>query len=230
LRRARDEADVLTRSERASASHPLRLVAQNLVCQRGGRIVFRDVSFSLEAGEALVVTGPNGAGKSSLLRQLAGLVDVAAGQLRLEGGVPDADIAEQAHYIGHLDALKAAMSVRETADFWAGFLGGTEADVERAFEVFDLGALRDLPVAYLSAGQRRRLTLARLLIAPRALWLLDEPSVALDAASLARLVGAMEIHLESGGLIVAATHQPLGFAQSRSLDLVSVRTVVEVQA
>ena len=102
--------------------------------------------------------------------------------------------------------------------------------MEHAFRVFDLGALLDLPVAYLSAGQRRRLALSRLLIAPRALWLLDEPSVALDAASLERLVGAMEVHLEGGGLIVAATHQPLGFAQSRSLDLVSVRTVVEVQA
>lgn len=227
MRRGRDEADVLTKSE---GQFPLRLVARDLTCQRGGRIVFRDVSFSLDAGEVLVVTGPNGAGKSSLLRQLAGLVDVAAGRIFLEGGQTDATLAEQAHYIGHLDALKAAMSVRETAEFWAGFLGGTQENIDRAFEVFDVAPLRDLPVAYLSAGQRRRLTLSRLLIAPRALWLLDEPSVALDAASLERLVSAMEAHLAGGGLIVAATHQPLGFVRSRSLDLVSVRAVMEIGA
>ena len=226
MRQGRGEADVLTRSEGQSASLPLRLVAQDLACQRGGRIVFRDVSFSLDAGEALVVTGPNGAGKSSLLRQLAGLVDVAGGTLVLEGGLSEASTAEQAHYIGHLDALKAAMTVRETAEFWSGFLGGSQARIDRAFDVFDLVALSDLPVAYLSAGQRRRLTLARLLIAPRSLWLLDEPSVALDAASLARLVSAMEAHLAEGGLIVAATHQPLGFVRSRSLDLLSVRISV----
>lgn len=220
MRRGRGGADVLTKSE---GQFPLRLVVQDLACQRGGRIVFRDVSFSLDAGEALVVTGPNGAGKSSLLRQLAGLVDIAVGRLFLEGGQTDVTLAEQAHYIGHLDALKAAMSVRETAEFWAGFLGGSQENIDQAFEVFDLAALCDLPVAYLSAGQRRRLTLSRLLIAPRALWLLDEPSVALDAASLARLVSAMEAHLAGGGLIVAATHQPLGFVRSRALDLVSVR-------
>lgn len=224
MRQEKDEAGVLMRFEKASASYSIRLVAQDLTCQRGGRIVFRNVFFALEAGEALVVTGPNGAGKSSLLRQLAGLVDVAGGELFLEGGLPDANIAEQAHYIGHLDALKAAMSVRETAEFWAEFLGGSEKTIDQALDAFDLVALSDLPVAYLSAGQRRRLTLSRLLIARRALWLLDEPNMALDAASLARLVSIMEAHLEGGGLIVAAMHQSLGLGQSRSLELAGMRT------
>lgn len=192
----------------------MRLVARDLACIRGGRVVFEGLSFAVGSGEALVVTGPNGAGKSSLLRQIAGLVEIAGGSLALEGGEAEAALWEQAHYIGHLDALKSAMSVRETADFWSGFLGGVADHIEAAFEVFDLQGLADLPVAYLSAGQRRRLALSRLLIAPRPLWLLDEPSVALDAASLARLVAAMERHMESGGLIVAATHQDLGLAGS----------------
>lgn len=204
----------------------LRLVARDLACVRGGRVVFEGLSFAIAGGEALVVTGPNGAGKSSLLRQIAGLVDIAGGSLALDGGEAEATLSEQAHYIGHLDALKSAMSVRETADFWAGFLGGTERNIDDAFDVFDLAPLADLPVAYLSAGQRRRLALSRLVIAPRPIWLLDEPSVALDRASLARLVAAMERHLESGGLIVAATHQDLGLVRTTSLDLAVTRLQV----
>jgi heme exporter protein A len=199
----------------------LRLSAENLVCIRGGRIVFEELSFSVAGGEALVVTGPNGAGKSSLIRQIAGLVEVTEGKLALDGGETDAPLSEQAHYVGHLDALKASMSVRETASFWADFLGG--GDVRAALDAFDLGALADLPVAYLSAGQRRRLALSRLLVAPRPLWLLDEPSVALDAASLARLVAAIDAHLARGGIVVAATHQPLGLGRNVPLDLTSVR-------
>jgi heme exporter protein A len=201
----------------------LRLTARDLACIRGGRVVFENLSFTATGGEALVVTGPNGAGKSSLLRQIAGLVDIAGGTLSLEGGAADAMLAEQAHYVGHLDALKSAMSVYETARFWSDFLNGARADIDAAFEVFDLAGLADLPVAYLSAGQRRRLALSRLLIAPRVLWLLDEPSVALDAASLARLVAAMEHHLVGGGLIVAATHHDLGLASVATLDLSPAR-------
>jgi heme exporter protein A len=199
----------------------LRLVAERLVCIRGGRVVFEGLSFSVAGGEALVVTGPNGAGKSSLIRQIAGLVEVTEGKLALDGGETDAVLSEQAHYIGHLDALKPSMSVRETAAFWADFFEG--GNVGEALEAFDLAALADLPVAYLSAGQRRRLALSRLLVAPRPLWLLDEPSVALDAASLARLVALMEAHLARGGIVVAATHQPLGLARTTALDLTSVR-------
>lgn len=200
-------------------SDRLRLTASDLACIRGGRIVFEGLNFTAASGAALVVTGPNGAGKSSLLRQIAGLVDIAAGALLLEGGSDEATPGEQAHYIGHLDALKGAMSVTDTVDFWSAFLGGDDDGIDEAFDTFDLYGLADMPVAYLSAGQRRRLALARLLIAPRPLWLLDEPSVALDAASLARLVAAMERHLARGGLIIAATHQELGLAGALTLDL-----------
>jgi heme exporter protein A len=195
------------------------LAAAALSCVRGGRLVFENLSFEIASGAALVVTGPNGAGKSSLLRQIAGLVDIASGRLALQGGDPDATLCEQAHYIGHLDALKSAMSVCETARFWSSFLGGVPQDIARSLAAFDLDVLADLPVAYLSAGQRRRLALSRLLIAPRPLWLLDEPSVGLDRASLARLIGVMEQHLSSGGIIVAATHQDLGLAGAASLEL-----------
>ena len=195
------------------------LCATGLACQRGGRTVFRDVGFSLQSGEVLIVTGPNGAGKSSLLRLLAGLVEVANGSLKLEGGAEDASLGEQAHYIGHLDALKPAMSVRQTLAFWSDFLGGDASDTDRALEAFDLAGLIDLPVAYLSAGQRRRLSLSRLLVAPRPLWLLDEPGVALDAASLARLVRVIEAHQAQGGIVIATTHQALDLVRSKTLEL-----------
>jgi heme exporter protein A len=222
LHPARDGADGLTKSEAHFQFARLRLSATGLTCQRGGRTVFRNVEFDLQSGEALVVTGPNGAGKSSLLRLLAGLVEVANGSLKLEGGAEDMSLGEQAHYIGHLDALKAAMSVRRTLEFWSDFFGGDAAQVDHALEVFDLINLIDLPVAYLSAGQRRRLSLSRLLVAPRPLWLLDEPSVALDAASLTRLVGVIEVHQRQGGMIIATTHQPLNFARSKTLELGSL--------
>jgi heme exporter protein A len=201
----------------STKSDGLRLVAESLACERGGRLVFDRLSFEVKGGEALVVTGPNGAGKSSLLRQIAGLVDIAAGRLALEGADPELGLPEQVHYVGHLDALKPSMSVRETALFWSSFLGS--GDVAPALEKLDLARLAELPVAYLSAGQKRRLALSRLLVAPRPVWLLDEPTVALDRASVARLVALMEAHLRGGGLIVAATHQDLGLAPIRSLDL-----------
>jgi heme exporter protein A len=182
-------------------------------------MVLRDLSFEVKSGEALTVTGPNGAGKSSLLRLIAGLVDASGGVLKLEGEWADVRLAEQAHYIGHLDALKPAMTVRDTLNFWSNLLGGAVHETEEAVAAFDLARLIDLPVAYLSAGQKRRLSLARLLVAARPLWLLDEPSVALDAASFARLSHAMGSHLERGGLIIAATHQALGIANSLQLDL-----------
>ena len=186
---------------------------------RGGRLVFEGLSFAVAGGEALVLTGANGAGKSSLLRQIAGLLELARGRIVLAGGDPERGLGEQAHYVGHLDALKPAMSVIETLRFWGDFLGGGEDGAVRALDALALGALADLPAAYLSAGQRRRLSLARLLVAPRPLWLLDEPTVALDAASVARLLGLMTAHLAAGGLIVAATHLDLGLSPAKVLRL-----------
>lgn len=219
MRRARDGAGGLTKSELHNAFPAMRLLADGLACQRGGRIVFRGLDIMLQGGEALIVTGPNGAGKSSLLRMLAGLVDLAQGSLTFEGGESEKALGEQTHYVGHLDALKAAMSVRQTIQFWSDFLGGVERDIEHVLAAFDLSELVNLPVAYLSAGQRRRLSLSRLLVAPRPLWLLDEPSVALDAVNLARLVSVMEVHLMRGGMIIAATHQTLGLMNSKMLEL-----------
>ncbi|MDX5364935.1 MAG: heme ABC exporter ATP-binding protein CcmA [Alphaproteobacteria bacterium] len=198
----------------------LRLAARDLTCIRGGRLVFEGLSFEVRAGEALVLTGPNGAGKSSLLRQIAGLLEIEQGEIALAGGDPELGISEKAHYAGHLDGLKPSMSAIETLRFWAAYLGGgDDAFVERALEAMALAPLADLPVAYLSAGQKRRLSLARLAVCPRPLWLLDEPSVALDAASVGRLRGFMAAHLAQGGIIVAATHLDLGLANARELRL-----------
>jgi heme exporter protein A len=200
----------------------MQLSADNLACSRGGREVFRGLSFSLPGGEALLVTGRNGAGKSTLLRVIAGLVHLGSGRLALDGGDPEAAIGEQSHYLGHQDALKPALTVTENLQFWAAFLdgGGDGVDaVEPALEAVDLSRLADLPAAYLSAGQRRRLSLARLIAVKRPLWLLDEPTSALDIASQARLAELMRSHLTGGGMIVAATHGAIGLERARELKL-----------
>jgi heme exporter protein A len=198
---------------------PMRLTADSLTCVRGGRTVFAGLSFAVAAGEALLLTGRNGAGKSSLLRQIAGLVPVGAGRLALAGGDPEATIAEQAHYIGHHDALKSSLSVSENLSFWTEYLGGERGGVRAALDAVGLAPLAGLPAAYLSAGQRRRLSIARLVAVERPLWLLDEPTSALDAESQARLAGLMRGHLAKGGLIVAATHGPIGIDAVRELRL-----------
>jgi heme exporter protein A len=199
-------------------AHGLRLSGSDLTCRRGGREVFRDLSFAVASGEALLLTGRNGAGKSSLLRMVAGLLRIAGGRLDLVGGAPDAEIAEQAHYLGHLDAFKPALSVEENLAFWTGYLGG-ESKPSQALHAVGLGSLAGLPAGYLSAGQRRRLSLARLLAVARPLWLLDEPTSALDATAQAMLHDLMHAHLAAGGLIIAATHQPLGLKDARELRL-----------
>ena len=197
----------------------MQLKGDNLVCSRGGREVFSSLNFSLSGGEALVVTGRNGAGKSSLLRMIVGLVRLAAGRLELEGGEPDATIAEQAHYLGHQDAVKPSLTVGENLKFWAHYLGSSERPIEPALEAVDLAPLADLPAAYLSAGQRRRLSIARLAAVPRSLWLLDEPTSALDVPSQNRLADLMRGHLAGGGMIVAAAHGPIGLERARELKM-----------
>jgi heme exporter protein A len=196
----------------------MQLKGSDLACRRGGRDVFAGIGFSLSGGGALLVTGPNGAGKSSLLRMIAGLLRLAAGHLTLEGGESDAGIGEQAHYLGHQDAVKPALSVRENLEFWARYFGN-DADIEPALEAIDLAPLASLPAAYLSAGQRRRLSIARLIAIKRPIWLLDEPTSALDAPSQARLAELMRGHLSSGGMIVAAAHGPIGLERARELTL-----------
>jgi heme exporter protein A len=198
---------------------PMRVTAVELACHRGGRDVFTGLSFTVGAGDALTITGRNGAGKSSLLRLIAGLIRPAGGRLRLEGGDPELSIAEQAHYLGHQDALKPSLSVAENLEFWAAFLGGGSSKVHEALEAFGLGGISALPAAYLSAGQRRRLSIARLLAVNRPIWLLDEPTSTLDAVAQDRLGDVMRSHLAQGGLILAATHASLGFVGAQELRL-----------
>lgn len=188
----------------------MRLTAQGLKCVRGGRNIFSDLDFAVPAGQALAVTGINGAGKSSLLRIMAGLLPAADGVIRLEGGEPELALAEQAHYLGHRDALKPALTVLENLDFWREFLGGEAIDGSASLETVGLGHAAHLPAAFLSAGQRRRLSLARLIAVNRPVWLLDEPTSALDTSGQAMVASLMSAHLRSGGIILAATHGPLG--------------------
>jgi heme exporter protein A len=197
----------------------MRLTAVDLHCHRGGRDVFTGVSFAVSSGEALTVSGRNGAGKSSLLRTIAGLLHHAQGSITLDGGDPELSVGEQAHYLGHQDAMKPSLSVAENVRFWARFFGAPSDDVSEPLAEVGLDALAALPAAYLSAGQRRRLSIARLLAAKRPIWLLDEPTSALDAAAQTRLAELMRAHLGGGGLIVAAIHGPIGLDKALELRL-----------
>jgi heme exporter protein A len=197
----------------------VRISATDLGCVRGSREIFRNVNFSLASGQALAVVGPNGAGKSSLLRLVAGLLRLESGRLELEGGDAELTIPEQAHYLGHQDAHKPSLSVAENLTFWAGYLGHGHAALTEALDAVGLGPIRDLPAGYLSAGQRRRLSIARLVAVPRPIWLLDEAAAALDHAAQTRLIELMRGHLTGGGLILAATHAPLGLDGAQELRL-----------
>jgi heme exporter protein A len=188
----------------------MRLAASRLSVERGGRFVFSNLSFAIEGGQSLVVTGRNGAGKSTLLRALAGLLPLSQGDISLTPA-NDESLAERMHFVGHADALKAALTVTENLSFYAALLESGRGGMApgAALQAFDLGPIADLPAAYLSAGQRRRAALARLLVARRPVWLLDEPLTALDAAAQGIVTRIMRAHLAAGGVIVAATHTAL---------------------
>jgi heme exporter protein A len=199
-------------------------LGEDLACERGERLVFAGLSFSLAPGEALILTGPNGSGKSSLLRLMAGLLKPAAGNLSWGGQAlseePEAH-RRRLHYLGHQEAVKTVLTVAENLSFWAALKGGEEGGPHliEALERFGLAALAEVPARYLSAGQRRRLALARLLAAPGELWLLDEPTVGLDSASVERLAAEIEAHRAGGGRVVLATHLSLPLKATRRLDL-----------
>jgi heme exporter protein A len=193
---------------------------RELACRRGERLVFSGLSFALPPGGALVLTGPNGSGKSSLLRLMAGLSRPDAGALSWDGiPVSNDPVAHRArlHFIGHQDAVKPALAVGETLRFWAGMHGG--AAVAAALAHFRLEAVADWPCRHLSAGQRRRLALARLLASPVLLWLLDEPTTGLDAEAQADLLGAIAGYRRNGGRLVLSTHAQLAIADATVLSL-----------
>ena len=202
----------------------MRLRAWDLTIERGGRPVIAGVSFEARAGLGLIVTGPNGAGKTSLLRALAGFLPIEAGGFALDGGDKELTVGEQAHYLGHADGVKSALTAGENLAFAAAMLGG---DSSRAAQIAALQALGlehviDFPARLLSAGQRRRVALARLAIAKRPLWLLDEPATALDAAAQAALGAIMRAHLQGGGILVAAAHGALGLDGAQEIRLGAV--------
>jgi len=193
-------------------------VADRLACRRGERLIFSDLSFSLGAGEALIVTGRNGAGKSSLIAILAGLLRPEAGTAAVAGG-DGGPVGEQVSLIGHRDGLKPALTAAENLAFAQAMLGLEAATPLAALAAVGLAHVAHLPVAYLSAGQKRRVALARLIVSHRPIWLLDEPAAALDGTARGMLTRLMAGHLSRGGLIVAATHEPLGLDGVRELTL-----------
>ena len=217
------------------------LAVDEIVVRRGEATVIDRLSFSVQPGDALLLTGPNGSGKTTLIRALAGLLPVDSGTMRLTcderltaPGEADDPLAVHCHYIGHVNAAKAQFTVRETVSFWASVLAsdvsdhrqerdkqntGSDAAIDTALEAVGLFALGDIPVRYLSQGQQRRVAIARLLAVHRPVWLLDEPSVSLDSANVDRLVSFGNAHLDRGGVIVAATHIPLAFRGVRELRL-----------
>jgi heme exporter protein A len=199
---------------------------RDLTCVRGERRVFAGLDFAVSPGGLLVLTGPNGSGKSSLLRIMAGLLRPAGGALFWDGTAVAEDPEAQAarlHYLGHLHAVKPVLTAAENLAFWAALYGqgaaGGDTEVATALAAFDLTALAGVPGGMLSAGQMRRVALARLLVTPAEVWLLDEPTVGLDTASLARLSDAIAEHRAGGGRVIAATHVPLDAEGAETLDL-----------
>ncbi|KAB1123550.1 heme ABC exporter ATP-binding protein CcmA [Neorhizobium galegae] len=211
----------------------MRLSAENLSARRGEDLIFTDISFDLGAGESLVLTGRNGSGKSTLLRVVAGLLRPETGRVTwtAESAESGMRAAEACHYLGHRNAMKAELSVFENLSFWKDFLGDAEdgkgISPGEAAEAVGLGGIVHLPFGYLSAGQQRRMAFAKLLVAYRPVWILDEPTAALDVNAESVFTGLIKLHLATGGIVLAATHQPLGLENARELQMTGFAGVAE---
>ena len=199
----------------------MHLSATEIAVERGEELIIEDVSFSLSSSEMLTLEGENGSGKSTLLRALAGLLPLADGTLELteNGEFEDKILSDLCHYLGHDNAMKANLLLGENLDFWRNSAFEPHLETGKALEIVGLGGLESIPFAHLSTGQRRRAAIARLLVSYRPIWLLDEPTAGLDAQSSEQFSALLEAHLQDGGMVIAATHVPLGVAGAKVLQL-----------
>ncbi|WP_281977165.1 heme ABC exporter ATP-binding protein CcmA [Pseudorhizobium flavum] len=209
----------------------MRLTAEGLAARRGEDLLFSNISFDLGMGQGLILTGRNGSGKSTLLRVVAGLLRAERGKVTWHSGEEVVRASEACHYLGHRNAMKAELSVHENLAFWkefcGDFSGGEGVLVAEAAEQVGLGGIAHLPFGYLSAGQQRRMAFAKLLVSYRPVWILDEPTAALDTRAEATFADLIRQHLARGGILLAATHQPLGIEGMQELRMTGFAGVAE---
>ncbi|ENN89643.1 heme ABC transporter, ATP-binding protein [Rhizobium freirei PRF 81] len=211
----------------------MHLCAENLAARRGEDLIFSNVSLNLAGGEALVLTGRNGSGKSTLLRVIAGLLRQEKGTVTFTGkdGESARPAGEASHYLGHRNAMKSELTVTENLTFWKTFFGdmagGFGLDVDEAADAVGLADIIHLPFGYLSAGQQRRIAFAKLLVAYRPIWILDEPTAALDSSADQLFAQLITAHQKNGGIVLAATHQPLGLENVQEMRMTGFAGVSE---
>jgi len=200
----------------------MKLIVENLAINRGEQEIVSGISLELNAGDALIVTGENGSGKSTTLRGIAGLLPLADGSVTLldeTGKQFEGEMREYCHYLGHKNAMKSALSVRENLDFWQKFCGDAHLSIEEALDEVALLHTLDLPFHYLSAGQKRRVSIARLLVSDRPVWIMDEPTSGLDGHSVKIFTSLCHAFCAEGGMLIAATHLPLGIETEKTLEI-----------